>query len=86
MWYSFGTNQNRDIHVQIATSSDFDTWAVISGTDALPNLPGWVNPLDPAVWAPDVIKNVRLLRITPCGTWSLLTFLPGGRWQIRALL
>ncbi|KAH7048298.1 putative endo xylanase [Macrophomina phaseolina] len=57
MWYSFGTNQNRDIHVQIATSPDFDTWAVISGKDALPNLPGWVNPSDPAVWAPDVIKN-----------------------------
>ncbi|KAF4308635.1 glycoside hydrolase family 43 protein [Botryosphaeria dothidea] len=55
-WYSFATNSG-GINVQIAKSLDFKSWTVISGKDALPNLPRWVNNTDPAVWAPDVIQN-----------------------------
>lgn len=56
-WYSLATNSG-GINIQIAKSLDFKSWAVISGKDALPNLPRWVNNTDPAVWAPDVIQNV----------------------------
>ncbi|KAL0259194.1 hypothetical protein SLS55_006699 [Diplodia seriata] len=58
-WYSFATNSNDgsgSTHVQIAKSSDFNSWTLL-GKDALPNLPGWVNTANPAVWAPDVIQN-----------------------------
>lgn len=57
-WYSFATNNadNSGIHVQIAKSTDFTSWTVLS-KDALPNLPGWVYTANPAVWAPDVIQN-----------------------------
>lgn len=62
-WYSFGTNTQdgpSGIHVQIAKSSDFNSWTVL-GKDALANLPGWVYAANPAVWAPDVIENVCTL-------------------------
>ncbi|KAF2145987.1 glycoside hydrolase family 43 protein [Aplosporella prunicola CBS 121167] len=56
-WYAFGTTVNNGaIHVQIAKSSDFQSWTV-TGKDALPNLPSWVYKDKPLVWAPDVIQN-----------------------------
>ncbi|KAH0271960.1 glycoside hydrolase family 43 protein, partial [Aureobasidium melanogenum] len=34
---------------------DFNTWTSFGEQDALPNLPSWVDPDAPAVWAPDVV-------------------------------
>jgi beta-xylosidase len=53
-WYAFaGANGNPpNINVQIATSSDFSTWTVTQGYDALPTLASWAtNPGH--VWSPD---------------------------------
>jgi len=53
-WYAFaGANGNPpNINVQMATSSDFSTWTVIKGHDALPTLAPWAtNPGH--VWSPD---------------------------------
>jgi beta-xylosidase len=55
-WYAFATSRN-GIHVQSAYSKDFSSWTVRS-EDAMPRLPRWVNAGQPAVWAPDVIRNV----------------------------
>jgi hypothetical protein len=57
-WYSFGTSK-KGTHVQMAFSKDFAKWTV-RNEDAMPKLPGWVNGREPAVWAPDVIQNVRV--------------------------
>ncbi|KAF1353428.1 glycosyl hydrolase [Delphinella strobiligena] len=56
-WYAFATQSiydNTNIHVQIASSSDWSSWTLHQGQDALPNLPSWVNSSDPKVWAPDI--------------------------------
>ncbi|GAB7352988.1 hypothetical protein MBLNU459_g3553t1 [Dothideomycetes sp. NU459] len=58
-WYAFGTQSVYDytnIHIQVATSSDFSSWSLSVGTDALPTLPSWVDASNPLVWAPDVNK------------------------------
>jgi len=57
-WYSFATSRN-GVRVQMAYSKDFHSWAP-RNEDAMPKLPAWVNARDPAVWAPDVIRNVRI--------------------------
>lgn len=63
VWYAFATRTiGSSIHVQIATSNDFESWAMVynsdgSQRDALPNLPNWVddsNVLSSKVWGPDV--------------------------------
>lgn len=68
-WYSFATRTiGSSIHVQIATSIDFNTWSIVknndgSQKDALPDLPAWVaNKTSGAsnVWAPDVNKLVGI--------------------------
>jgi beta-xylosidase len=59
IWYAFAT-QGNGVHVQVATSTDFDNWSRLKGQDALPNLPSWVDSKDPSIWAPNIIKNVRL--------------------------
>jgi beta-xylosidase len=57
-YYAFGTSAN-GANVQIAKSSDFSSWELLSGTDAMPGpFPSWVAN-DPSVWAPDVIKRVN---------------------------
>ena len=59
-WYAFGSQSlydNTNIHIQVATSQDFSTWTLSSGTDALPNLPSWASN-DGNVWAPDVNQIV----------------------------
>lgn len=61
VWHAFGTQSvydNTDIHVQMASSTDFNDWTLLQGQDAMPTLPSWVNASSPEVWAPDVIKIV----------------------------
>ncbi|KAL9081353.1 MAG: hypothetical protein Q9157_000072 [Trypethelium eluteriae] len=52
-WYAFATTSG-GVHIQVATSSDFNNWTLKSGYDALPNLPSWVDQSSPNTWAPDV--------------------------------
>ena len=62
MAYS-GVNGNpAGSNVLIATSSDFASWTVRYGYDALPTLPSWAaNP--PHVWAPDVNQLVNTFSV-----------------------
>lgn len=56
-YYAFATTGN-GVNVQVATSPDFVSWELLSGTDAFPGpFPSWVAS-SPAVWAPDVIQRV----------------------------
>ncbi|EYE90694.1 glycoside hydrolase family 43 protein [Aspergillus ruber CBS 135680] len=56
-WYSFATAGN-GVQVQVATSSDFKTWELLKGHDAIPGpFPDWTKKEGPEVWAPDVIKR-----------------------------
>lgn len=59
IWYAFGTQSRydfKDVKVQLATSQDFDTW-IVTGNDALADLPPWANADDPQVWAPSVSRR-----------------------------
>ena len=59
-YYAFaGANGNPvGINVQVASSSDFSTWTVKSGYDALPNPGPWA--ASPAhIWSPDINQLVR---------------------------
>ncbi|KAK3673596.1 hypothetical protein LTR78_006501 [Recurvomyces mirabilis] len=62
VWYAFATRTiGSSLHIQIATSPDFNTWTLVrnsdgSQKDALPNLPSWVNAASPNTWAPDLIQ------------------------------
>lgn len=56
-YYAFATSGN-GVNAQVATSSDFNTWSLLSGTDALPGpFPSWIAS-PPAIWAPDVLIKV----------------------------
>lgn len=70
-YYAFATGDHGN-NVQIASSSDFNSWKVLN-KDALPkeNIPPWVNANSPAVWAPDVYKRVTLQPPPPLlRSWS----------------
>ncbi|KAJ5746174.1 arabinan-endo 1-5-alpha-L-arabinase [Penicillium odoratum] len=55
-YYAFATNGN-GVNVQVASSSDFSSWDLMSGTDAMPGpFPSWIAS-SPAIWAPDVIQR-----------------------------
>ncbi|RDW81597.1 glycoside hydrolase family 43 protein [Aspergillus mulundensis] len=55
-WYAFATTSG-DINVQVAHSSDFDSWGYLDDHDALPGpFPAWVAS-DPQPWAPDVFQR-----------------------------
>ena len=59
--YAFATN-NRGyggemIHIQMATSTDNETWTYLQGQDALPTVGAWAT--GGRVWAPDVVQVVR---------------------------
>ncbi|KAL3496124.1 glycosyl hydrolase [Aspergillus germanicus] len=55
-YYAFGTQSN-GVRVPVARSDDFSSWALLEGTDALPEpLPAWVKADNPQVWAPDVVQ------------------------------
>lgn len=57
-YYAFGTSAN-GVNVQVAKSSDFSSWELLSGSDAMPGpLPSWIAS-NPSIWAPDVIKRAR---------------------------
>ncbi|KXT04925.1 hypothetical protein AC578_3414 [Pseudocercospora eumusae] len=59
-WYAFATRTiGSSIHIQVATSWDFDSWTLEHNSDgsqynALPHLPDWVVTNAPNSWAPDV--------------------------------
>ncbi|KAF2764357.1 Arabinanase/levansucrase/invertase [Teratosphaeria nubilosa] len=61
-WYAFATRTiGSSIHIQVAKSTDFSSWALVynsDGTqyDALPNLPAWVDSSSPNTWAPDIVQ------------------------------
>ena len=53
-WHAFST-QTGKINIQVASSSDFSSWTLHEGYDALPTLPGWARkPPHAGVWAPEV--------------------------------
>jgi beta-xylosidase len=52
-WYAFATTNDR-YNVQVAQSSDFDSWTVLE-KDPLPLLPPWAQG---PIWAPDVVQRV----------------------------
>lgn len=64
-WWAFAT-MDQNINIQVARSSDFQEWTYLSGVDALPDPPNWVNMATPNTWAPDV--NVLV------GTFSCFCF------------
>ncbi|KAI5250218.1 glycoside hydrolase family 43 protein [Aureobasidium subglaciale] len=58
-WWAFATNgwvNGKRVHVQMAHTFDFNTWTSFGERDALPNIPSWVHPDNPKVWAPDVVQ------------------------------
>ncbi|KAF2165110.1 glycoside hydrolase family 43 protein [Zasmidium cellare ATCC 36951] len=58
-WYAFASQSAydyKDIKVQLATSTDFNTWTV-TGKDALGSMAPWVKTDGPAVWAPSVSQR-----------------------------
>ena len=56
--YAFATNNRQPapnhINVQVATSTDNQTWTIVDGHDALPNVGSWETGA--GVWAPDVVQ------------------------------
>lgn len=63
-WYAFAGQSLYDYkstHIQIATSTDFETWTLQAGNDVLPDLPSWVDSSKNHVWAPDINQLVRTL-------------------------
>jgi len=58
-WHAFATNakvNGKQIHVQMAHTSDFKTWTYRSGVDAMPKLAAWIDTSSPRVWAPSVTR------------------------------
>lgn len=59
-WKAFSTSSDGK-GVPVAVSDDAFTWT-LTGDDALTDKGPWTDPKDQAVWAPDVVKNVRYRR------------------------
>lgn len=69
-WWAFASNNHKTIaavggnliNVQVAHSSDFNTWTV-TGSDALPTVGAWADPnagnQGAAVWGPSVSKSKK---------------------------
>ena len=57
-WYAFSTG-SAGKNVPVAHSTDFNTWNVIEGFDAVPQLGKWSTGAN--VWAPDVVKLVPVV-------------------------
>lgn len=59
-YYAYATNghvSGQTIHIQLARSlGSFDAWTFLGTKDGLPTLPNWVDPTNPRVWAPDVVR------------------------------
>ena len=60
--YAFATNNRglggQMVNVQIATSTDNETWTYLHGQDALPTVGAWAT--GGRVWAPDVVQVVSI--------------------------
>ncbi len=58
-WVAYaGVNGNpAGVNILVATSTDFASWTIHDGYDALPSLPSWAAS-PPHVWAPDVVQLV----------------------------
>jgi hypothetical protein len=58
--YAFATNNRqpapKHINIQVAVSTDNQTWTLVDQHDALPNLGAWETGA--GVWAPDVVQLV----------------------------
>ena len=58
--YAFATNNRQPapnhVNIQVATSTDNQTWMLVDGYDALPHLGAWETGA--GVWAPDVVQLV----------------------------
>jgi beta-xylosidase len=69
-YYAYATNgQNRN--VQVATSTDLETWEVLS-EDALPKLPTWI--IEGKTWAPEVTQIDSTFVMYPTATNYQPTF------------
>ncbi|PNS16441.1 hypothetical protein CAC42_175 [Sphaceloma murrayae] len=64
-WWAYATRARggaaRRTYIQVASSPDFENWAVLQNSDgsqrdALPELPRWVNQTRYDTWAPSVIQ------------------------------
>lgn len=68
VWYAFATRtKGSTIHIQAATSSDFENWSLVKNADgsqydALPTLPPWVNQQSWNTWAPSITQIVRYIQ------------------------
>ena len=78
VYYAFGTNNGAQ-HVPVATSSDFQTWTIADGVDALPTAGSWSDGNN--VWAPDVSQLVSW----PPSFSARLISAPG-RWHVHHVL
>ena len=93
IYVAFSSNNNSaDINVPVATSTDFETWTVATGLDALPDAGKWTSG---DVQAPDVIQLVRwetslieqFTRLMFEGGWNVCHVLrrPIGKQQLDLL-
>ena len=57
-YYGFATRAP-NVHVQVAEASDFTTWKLHEGYDAMPTVPEWVSKTLPEIWSTDVNRLVR---------------------------
>ena len=86
-WYAFATRtKGSNLHIQIAQSSDFNTWTIVNNADgsqkdALPTVPAWVPQAQGAAntWAPDVQILVSSWKVMSGRTDQSLTE-HTGRW------
>lgn len=91
-WYAFATRTiGSDIHIQVASSPDFNTWTIETNSDgtqrdALPTLPAWVYASSPNTWAPDVSLLVSHHNSRLDGIQSPNTQRCVGRWYLRDVL
>ncbi|KAJ5182804.1 Glycoside hydrolase family 43 [Penicillium capsulatum] len=58
-WYAYGTNpkknDDKSIHLSVATSTNFVNWTLHEGYDAMPGLGDWERKINH--WAPDPIQR-----------------------------
>jgi hypothetical protein len=59
MLWAFGTGALGK-NVQMAVKTGMGPWSLLTGRDALPRLPRWVDSIDPRVWAPSITRIVGL--------------------------
>lgn len=83
-WYCFASqsgHDNKNIHIQLAQSTDFKTWTYQSGWDVMPVLPAWASPKH-QVWAPDINQLVCISLTLHLKATRLNSSLADGSWLI----